>query len=127
MLSTRDALQQMIIDWARETFGQVALAPEERARRFLEEAVELVQAQGVPKEHITAIVEHVYNKPPGDVFQEVGGCSVTLLAYCAAVGLSAEAEEIREFKRCLSIDKDFFRKKHKLKVDAGIAVGDENK
>ena len=90
--------------------------------RLLEEAVELAQAEGVPLDRALATVEHVYLKPAGKPEQEAGGVGVTLLAYCAARGISADAEEAREFERVLDIDPAYFRARHNIKADAGIAA-----
>jgi hypothetical protein len=120
--SARDARQRAVLQWVGDTFGPLALAPYERAQRVLEEAVELGQAEGLTPERARAVVDHVYGKPPGDPAQEAGGLGVTLLAYCEARGLSADGEEVREFRRVLAIDPAHFRARHNVKADAGIAV-----
>jgi hypothetical protein len=102
----------------RATFGDSLLATEERVSRVVEEAVELAQAEGVPAERLHALVRHVYAKPPGDPAQEVGGVGVTVLAYCAAVGISADDAEAREVERVLALPVDHFRRRQ-----AGAAGG----
>jgi hypothetical protein len=120
--SGRDARQRAVLQWVGDTFGSPALTPYERARRVLEEAVELGHADGLTPERARDVVAHVYGKPPGDPAQEAGGLGVTLLAYCEARGLSADGEEVREFRRVLAIDPAHFRARHNVKADAGIAV-----
>lgn len=117
----RDARQGQIYDWVRRTFGTSTLSATERALRFIEEALELVQAQGIPAERVRAVLDHVYGKPPGSINQEVGGVGVTLLGYCAACGISADAEEFEEMRRVFAIDPAHFRQRHDVKARAGIA------
>lgn len=118
----RDDRQRAVVKWAGETFGAASLTSAERAMRVIEEAVELVQAEGIPIGRVLTVVDHVYRKSPGDPAQEAGGLGVTLLAYCAVRGISADREEVREVERVLSIDPEYFRARHNAKADAGIAV-----
>jgi hypothetical protein len=118
----RDNRQRAVLQWVSDTFGQPSLTPMERAFRVLEEAVELAQAEGMARERAIDIVEYVFRKPPGTHSQEAGGLGVTLLAYCEARDLSADAEEAREFDRVMAIDPAEFRERHNRKAEAGIAV-----
>ena len=90
--------------------------------RLLEEVIELAQAEGVQSRRVAALLDHVYNKSPGKPEQEVGGVGVTLLAYCELRGLSADAEERREFDRVRAIDPARFRLRQNVKADAGVGV-----
>jgi hypothetical protein len=87
--------------WLAAVFGPESLHDvEERGLRFLEEAMELVQALGVSKEQASGLVEQVFDKPEGEPVQELGGVTVTLSSLCAVAGLDpASAFEI-EFSRC---------------------------
>ena len=118
----RDMRQLAVFEWAKEAFTSAATTPNERAARFLEEALELAQAQGIAQSYVEALTKHVYSKPIGEVKQEVGGCGVTLLAYCESVGVSADDEEYEEVKRVIAIDPSYFRKRHNIKAAAGVAV-----
>ena len=118
----RASRQRAVFKWVRETFGEEAATPRERALRLLEEVVELVQAEGLPPNLVQTVVNHVYSKATGKPEQEVGGVGVTLLAYCESRGISASIEERREFSRVLSIDKSHFRARHNVKAAAGIAA-----
>ena len=118
----RDDRQRATFQWVADTFGAPSTVSIERAFRVLEEAAELAQAEGMTVERAIDIVRYVFGKPAGDPAQEVGGLGVTLLAYCEARGLSADAEEQREFDRVLAIDPAHFRARHNKKADAGIAV-----
>lgn len=85
-------LQRNVGAWVAQVFGKPYLTSvDERACRFGEEAIELVQALGVPEEKVLALVEQVYNKPVGDVDDEVGGAFHTLLALCEGIGMNGGA------------------------------------
>ena len=73
------------LPWMLECFGPtIPYDKLERGDRFLEEALELLQSGGFPKERITALVNYVYDRDVGEPRQEVGGVMVTLAAYCIA-------------------------------------------
>lgn len=115
-LGGRDERQSTVARWTRETLGDATMTSGERALRFFEEACELAQAEGLTTEQCAALVAHVFGKPAGDPAQEVGGVSVTLLAYCEARGFSADAAEARELARVLAIDPQRFREDRKSVV-----------
>lgn len=94
------AFQARVASWVTGTFGEASLQDRrERARRVLEEAVELVQAAGLPKVDASQILKDVYSREPGSVFQEVGGVMNTISAFCAGLDVdlahASEAEMIR--------------------------------
>jgi hypothetical protein len=94
------ARQRLIATWCRETFGvENATNPVERGLRVLEEAAELAQALGVPEHTAGRLLVHVYQRPVGDVGQEVAGVLVTTLAAATAVTVDAEEVLCREVVR----------------------------
>ena len=117
----RDERQALVYEWVCRTFGTPNAGVVERVLRLFEETVELAQAEGLTPERLHAVIAYVYGKPPGDAPQEVGGIGTTLLAYCAAKGISADKFELAELERVLAIDPEHFRKRHDLKAEAGIA------
>jgi hypothetical protein len=119
---TRDEKQNVLWNWIRNVFGDGALGTEERIARLLEEVIELAQAENFAVEKITQLVEYVYSRPPGEPFQEVGGISVTLLAYCQATGISADEAENTELKRIYSHTREHFRERQNKKAEVGISV-----
>lgn len=120
-MSVRDRRQAFVGEWARTTFVG-AFTPRERIARLLEEVIELAQAEDFPEEAIAPIVDVVYRKDKGVPEKEVGDIGLTLLAYCACRGISADALEAREWERVAAIDPEHFRKRHNAKADAGIAA-----
>lgn len=78
--------------WMLECFGvEIAADAQERNHRFLEEALELVQACGATQSEAHQLVDYVYGRPVGDKHQEVGGVMVTLAALCLAQDLDMHA------------------------------------
>lgn len=71
-----------------ECFGaEIAADCDERNHRFLEEALELVQACGCTASEAHQLVDYTFGRPPGEPMQEVGGVMVTLAGLCLANGL----------------------------------------
>jgi hypothetical protein len=71
----------------------------ERNHRFLEEALELVQSLGCTASEAHQLVDYTYDRPQGDVNQEVGGVMVTLAALCLAAGNDMDAGGEAELAR----------------------------
>lgn len=77
------SLQNRVREWMLACFGpEISSDKLERGDRFIEEAIELLQAGGYPRERIAALVDYVYSRPEGETEQEVGGVLITLAAYC---------------------------------------------
>jgi len=104
------------VDWAHKCFGPVIVNnTKERGHRFLEEAVELFQSIGRPKEEALALVDYVYGRPVGDRQQEIGGVMVTLAVLCAALGEDMHELGDTELGRVIQkIDK--IRANHQAKI-----------
>lgn len=119
--SSRNDRQRLVTDWCERTFGtESAGDPGKRVLRFLEEALELFQAEGGDMEKANALLKRVYSRPPGDPRQEVGGVSVTLLSYCSAAGLSADQCEVEEINRVLDRPVEEARRRYAAKTEAGF-------
>ncbi|WP_454731875.1 MULTISPECIES: hypothetical protein [Cupriavidus] len=92
--------QSRVEPWMLACFGaEIAADTEERNHRFLEEALELVQACGATASEAHQLVDYVYGRPVGDKHQEVGGVMVTLAALCLAQGLDMHAAGETELAR----------------------------
>lgn len=109
--------QSDVKDWCVTCFGEaIATDKTERCYRFMEEALELVQAVGMTKDQVTQLVDYVYERDIGETHQEVGGVMVTLSTLVAANGLNLEECAQQELDRINTpeiIEK--FRKKHASK------------
>jgi NTP pyrophosphatase (non-canonical NTP hydrolase) len=83
-----ESFQNRVAPWMDACFGpEISADRLERSDRFIEEALELVQACGYPKDRALALVDYVYGRDQGEVNQEVGGVMVTLAAHCLAHGV----------------------------------------
>lgn len=71
----------------------------ERTHRFLEEALELAQANGCSRDEVLALVNYVYCRPEGKSEMEVGGVMVTLAGLCGALELDMKAAGEAELER----------------------------
>lgn len=96
--------QARVSSWLRACFGDLGRSDrEERTHRFLEEAIELAQANGCSKQDAIRLVEYVYSRPEGKADQEVGGVMVTLAGLCSAANISlhdaADQELARNWQR----------------------------
>ncbi len=102
----RPTLQSRVAAWMDACFGPVISADRiERNHRFLEEALELVQACGCTREDCLQLVEYVYGRPVGEPTQEVGGVEVTLAALCLANDIDKhEAAEVELARVWTKID-----------------------
>jgi hypothetical protein len=76
----------------------------ERSHRFLEEALELAQANGYSRADALTLIDYVFGRPRGDPAQEVGGVMATL---CNATDLdmdeAGDAELARNWDRIEAI------------------------
>ena len=85
-------VQEKVRVWVLQVLGaETCKNKTERTNRFLEEAIELAQSAGCSKQDAIALVEYVYNKEPGEAYQEVGDVLITLAAFCTAFKLDMAA------------------------------------
>lgn len=97
--------------------------PLERARRFIEEAAEVVQTVNLPKEEIFAIVNHVYSKPVGEPKVEVGQAILTLEMFASSLPepFIASYNANRAYKRFALMSNDELRSRYDNKIRLGLA------
>lgn len=92
--------QERVAPWMLACFGyKISSDKQERNHRFLEEALELVQASGCTKEEALQLVDYVYGRDQGEINQEVGGVMVTLAAHCLAHNEDMHEAAETELKR----------------------------
>ena len=98
--SAEAEFQQGVAKWMEACFGPVISADcVERNHRFIEEALELVQACGCQRSEAHQLVDYVYNREMGEPTQEVGGVMVTLAALCLANGFDMASAGRTELAR----------------------------
>lgn len=117
-------LTRIATDWARRCFGDDHVRNLKiRSLRNLEETVELAQATGLPRETALLCVNKVYDKPVGNVDQEIGGAMMTLVVLANSIGRDPEELLEREVRRVLTKSPDHFAKRNQAKIDIGLDAG----
>jgi hypothetical protein len=117
-MTERDDTQRVVIEWGERCFGVDHMRDKiVRAARFFEEAAELAQAVGLPKEHAQRALDYVYSRPAGDPAQELGGVSNTQYALAGALGLSVAECQAKEIARCLAKTPEHFAQRNREKIE----------
>lgn len=102
--TTPTDFQVRVNAWMLKCFGpEISADSKERNYRFIEEALELVQALGCSREDAHKLVDYVFDRPSGDPKQEVGGVMVTLAALCTTHGISLEEAADTECDRIWTV------------------------
>lgn len=84
-MTTIREFQDRIGRWVKTTFDEVTAANiPERGLRVCEEACELAQAIGIPRQQLHTLIDYVYRRPKGEVGQELAGVMVTIAACATA-------------------------------------------
>ena len=101
------SFQARVQPWMMACFGpEVSGDREERNHRFLEEALELVQACGCTASEAHQLVDYTFARDVGEPRQETGGVMVTLAALCLANDLDMhEAAEVELARIWTKIEK----------------------
>lgn len=97
----RASFQQRVDGWMDACFtAEIKSDMIERADRFTEEALELVQTiPGFSADRAHALVDYVFGRDTGERQQEVGGVMVTLAALCNPAGVDMVLAAETELKR----------------------------
>lgn len=99
-VADQQTFQDHVHPWMLECFGKTITSDrDERNRRFLEEALELVQSLGCTRDQAHQLVDYVFDRSAGESRQEVGGVMVTLAALCLANGFEMHADGEAELVR----------------------------
>lgn len=94
------SFQERVENWLKACFPiTVRSNRAERTHRFLEEALELAQANSCSREDALALVDYVYGRSIGIPELEVGGVMVTLAALCSASEINMDEAGEGELKR----------------------------
>jgi len=93
--------QHKVIRWCKTAFGEKDAADKRmRALRFIEEALELGQATGLTRAEAQRVLDYVYDRPIGEIPQEIGGTMVALASLVGAYGLGMYTCGENELIRC---------------------------
>lgn len=121
--ANRNRRQTQVGAWCAAAFGRDhAASIPQRGVRLAEEAIEAAQAAGCDREMIHKLVDYVFDRPAGELSQELGGVGVTALALAEAANLSADGCECAEIARVLAKPLEHFAARNKAKNDAGFNV-----
>lgn len=114
MVSQMRSYQSRMADWVAKCISPRCLADRhERNSRFLEEALELVQACGASREMAHQAVDYVFDREVGKREQEVGGVMSCLAALCSAWSIDLDEATHQELERILDpAVMERIRKKH---------------
>lgn len=108
--------------WVENTFGvDVANSKIERGLRLLEEAFELCQVLDVPPKQIKHLVDRVYNRPVGELQQELAGTNFVLWTLAHQLGywsLTFITEEM--IVDVEQMPKKHFQRKYEQKIEDRI-------
>lgn len=124
---TRTTRQRYAMAWAKAAFGaEQSTSLPQRALRLLEEAVELYQASvhtvgaDAARARAHELVDFVFERPPGEIGQELGGISVCMLVYAEAADLDVDDMEAKELHRVLNKPIEEFTRRNAAKNAAGF-------
>lgn len=96
----RPAFQRRVNAWMIDCFGEPStMNRTNRNHRFLEEAIELVQANGCSREEVERITKYVYDRDVGEVPQEIAGTMLTLIALANERGIHVDRVTAEELDR----------------------------
>lgn len=112
--------QKDVYDWSVGVFGPLSGNLEERALRMLEEALEVAQSAGVPKEVAERLKDNVYARPVGDISQELAGCLLTLESTAEAAKIDLTEATILEWSRIQKISLEEWKTRVIDKRTAGV-------
>lgn len=112
----RTDYQKRVGAWTKACFGPAAGDVIERNHRFLEEALELVQACGCTQDEAHQLVDYVFGRPVGDAAKEAGAVMLTLAALCNANTIDMMESAETELGRVWHII-DTIRAKHLSKPE----------
>ena len=99
-MSKVNSYQARVELWLSECFPPAITRDRlERNHRFLEEALELSQANVCSKHDALELVDYVFSRPVGEPSQEVGGVMVTLAGLCSAIEINMDEAGDVELQR----------------------------
>jgi hypothetical protein len=111
MIDKLPTYQERVEEWLEACLPETARRDRlERTFRFLEEALELAQANGCSRQDAEKLVNYVFGRPHGRPEEEVGGVMVTLASLCSAVAIDMNEAGDGELKRNWSRIDDIRRK-----------------
>lgn len=112
--------QKIAFHWALQTYGSAVHGVRYQAFRFIEEALELVQAMGLTKEDVSRTVEYVFARRRGDAYEEFGDVRLTLDIMAESLHISSDDAYENCLLRVAGLDILKARAKDQAKIAAGL-------
>ena len=112
--------QLVAFAWARQTYGEVVRQARYQAFRFIEEALELVQAMGLTRDDVERAVNWVFDRPRGDVHIEIGDVRLSIDILAQSQGISSDNDYDGCLDRISKLDPAAARAKDVRKIEAGL-------
>lgn len=114
-------------DWGVRSFGEEHMRDAKvRALRAAEEAVEVAQSVGVPRDMLHRQVDATYDREPGTTPEEIGGALMTLAVMAYSLGHDPVELFNKELHRVLSKSPEHFAARNREKLQLGLR-GDSGK
>lgn len=107
--------------WATDIFGPIALDRQERLARFVEEAIELAQAENMDRALLGKIIDRVYSREAGWTPKEIGQAQACLECFAESIKESADKLASLEFDRVRCIPREEWTRRYEAKKAIGIA------
>lgn len=121
--SNRDIRQNMMVRWGIDAFGLAQMENiEQRGLRMVEEAIEAAQAAGCEHKMLHKLIDYIYDRPVGNLKQELGGVQVCVAVLANAAGFSADQAELQEIERVLSKPAEHWSARNRVKNAAGFVA-----
>jgi hypothetical protein len=113
--------QTRAMAWAATTYGEQRVRQRRyQAFRFLEEAMELCQTQGLTLEDFVRCAEYVAARKIGDTKTEMGDVHICMDIMAENLGLSLDHCHTTALNRIQSLDPEKCRAKDDAKIAAGL-------
>jgi hypothetical protein len=112
--------QRRAWDWAVSVYGAISRGRRYQAFRFLEEALELAQNQGLSFEDMVRVARYVSDRKVGDTKVEIGDVALCLDILAENLGLSVDGCLTSCLSRIQSLDPEACRAKDQAKIAYGL-------
>jgi hypothetical protein len=114
------ARQVRALAWATEVYGDRVKSARYQAFRFIEEAMELAQTQGLTLADLVRTAEYVSARKVGDTKVEIGDVVFTLDILAENLGISVDGCHTTCLNRIKGLDPERCREKDAAKIAEGL-------
>lgn len=109
------------LQWCADTYGvDKARSRRWQALRFLEEAIELADAEGLKMHDVFNVARFVFDKPPGNTREEIGDVAICLKVLAENADTTVEYALTDCVMRIIAMSPDRLPDSEAKKVAAGL-------